>query len=81
LLFHSTSRKYRTALAGGAATVLATIAIAAPASAAETTPSGYMSVPDGPERSGAVIDPSTLVLPAVQNVVPTDSFHFSRPGG
>jgi hypothetical protein len=80
LLFHCATRKYRTALAGGAATVLAAIAISAPASAAETTPTATSwswgagaVVPDSPDR----LNIPDNVLPAVQD----SALNFTRPGG
>ena len=48
MLSHSIPCNYRTALAGGAVTLLAALAIAAPAGAAEVSPSasGYSSGAD-----------------------------------
>jgi hypothetical protein len=72
---------YKTALVGGIASLLAAFAIAAPAGAAETTPTATsfssgateptLTVPDAPERAGQT------ALPAVQHV----AIDFSRPGG
>jgi hypothetical protein len=70
LLSHSILPKYRTALAGGAASVLAAIAIAAPAGAAETTPTatgfswGYEAAALNFTQPGQDL-----------------AFHFTRPGG
>ena len=72
MLTHSISPRRRTFLAGGVASVLAALAIAAPAGA---------TVPDSPDRMNVPDN----VLPAVQdNVLPAGqeiSFHFTRPGG
>jgi hypothetical protein len=68
LLSHSTFRRCRTILAGGIATVLAALAITAPAGA---------SVPDSPESWGADQVGLNFTQPAAQDI----SFHFTRPGG
>jgi hypothetical protein len=78
LPLRSPSRKYRTALAGGAATVLAAIVIAAPAGAAvdyfhsaPQTTSAETSFSWGAEQVGL-----NFTQPG-QDV----SFNFTRPGG
>jgi hypothetical protein len=67
---------YKTALVGGIASLLVAFAIAAPAGAAETTPTATSlsrgaTVPDAPDRAGQ------SALPAIQHV----AIDFCRAGG